>query len=77
MWTIYLFLAWRSIESESEVTAMGLFTVSKSTMLTAYSTILGYLIILVQFNQTANDSVESMIPISEGVIQGVPINMGI
>ena len=56
---------------------MGLFTVSKSTMLTAYSTILGYLIILVQFNQTANDSVESMIPISEGVIQGVPINMGI
>lgn len=59
--SINSFIAWRSIESEREVTAMGLFTVNKSTMLTAYSTILGYLIILVQFDQTTEDSVEPMI----------------
>lgn len=40
-----------STEAVAECTAMGLFTVRKSTLITALSTILGYIIILVQFHQ--------------------------
>ncbi|XP_023332904.1 uncharacterized protein LOC111704792 [Eurytemora carolleeae] len=40
---------WSEIISETEITAMGFFALSKSSMITAFSTILGYLIVLVQF----------------------------
>ena len=44
---------WRWLEGgkESEPTAMGFFTISKSSMISAYfCTMLGYLIVLIQFN---------------------------
>lgn len=43
---------WRWLEGgkESEPTAMGFFTISKSSMISAFSTMLGYLIVLIQFN---------------------------
>ena len=45
-------LKWRWLEGgkESEPTAMGFFTISKSSMISAFSTMLGYLIVLIQFN---------------------------
>lgn len=43
------YLEWCVLKMESEFTAMGFFTVSKSSMITGFSTVLGYLIILIQF----------------------------
>ena len=46
---IFFKIGCSEIISETELTAMGFFALSKSSMITAFSTILGYLIVLVQF----------------------------
>ena len=46
----------------TECSAMGLFTVRKSTLITALSTILGYIIILLQFDQ--NDMSSNQVGVS-------------
>ena len=46
---LFFKIGWSEIISETEITAMGFFALSKSSMISAFSTILGYLIILVQF----------------------------
>ena len=43
---------WILVDRESEATALGFFTISKSSMISGFSTILGYLIILIQFKLT-------------------------
>ena len=45
-------LGWLMVCEETEISALGFFYVSKSSMLAAFSTILGYLIVLVQFAQS-------------------------
>ena len=46
---IFFKIGCSEIISETELTAMGFFALSKSSMITAFGTILGYLIVLVQF----------------------------
>ena len=41
---------------ETEISALGFFYVSKSSMLAAFSPILGYLIVLIQFAQSDTPS---------------------
>ena len=49
-------VGWLMVCEETEISALGFFYVSKSSMLAAFSTILGYLIILVQFSQSDTPS---------------------
>ena len=48
--TIFInYTGWSVVKSQTEMSALGFFTLSKSSMINAFSTVIGYLIVLIQF----------------------------